>query len=94
MRAVVRCETFGQRGMVRLAPHRDDRLNPGSGAGVHVAFAEIAVVSKQLANLAQFDRQFCDLAQHRLKLLLVVGACTTSTATTSRLSAATAAWAL
>ena len=52
--------------------HRDHRLNPGGGAGVHVALAEIAVVGKQLANLAKFGRQFCDLAQHRLKLLLVV----------------------
>ena len=37
-----------------------------------VALTEIAVVGKQLANLTQFDRQFGDLVQHRLELLLVV----------------------
>ena len=47
---------------MRLPPHRDHRLDPGGGAGVHVGFAEIAVVRQQLANLAQFGRQFGDLA--------------------------------
>ena len=89
------CETFSQRRMMRFTPHRDHRLDPRVGTGVHVALAEIPVVGKQRANLAQFAGQCGQLAQHRLKLLFAeFGACTTSAATTSRLSAATAAWAL
>ncbi len=58
--------------MMRFAPHRDHRVDPRCGAGVHVALAEIPVVGEQRANLAQRIGQFGDLVQHRLKRLLVV----------------------
>jgi hypothetical protein len=87
-------ETLSQRGMMRFTPHRDHRLDPGGGAGIHIGLAEIPVVGEQIAKLAPFVGQFGNLIQHRLKLLLVVRRLRHIDPTTSRLSAATAAWAL
>ena len=80
--------------MMCFTTHRDHRIDPGRRTGIHVALAEIPVVRQLLANLAECLGQLRELVQHRLKLLLVVGACVTSAATTSRLPAATTACAL
>jgi hypothetical protein len=83
-----------------VRPARNDALHAPSQSPaqsrrrrrVHVALAEIPVVREQIANLAQFVGQFDQLPSIGSSCCLSFGACTTSVATTSRLSAATAAW--
>ena len=58
---------------MRLPPHCDQRVDPGRGTGGHIRRTEIAVVRQQSFNIAQCAGQHCELVQHRLQLMLVVG---------------------
>src|ERR1019366_768705 len=66
-------KALGQRRVMRLAPHRDHRLDLRHRTGRHIRRAEITIVRQYRLNLAQLIAQGCNLLQHRLKLLLVVG---------------------
>jgi len=87
---------------MRRTSVREQRRDLGRSTGGDIGGTEIAIVAEQGLRSAQLRRQCCQLAQHRLDLLLVphfregrlLAACTTSVATTSRLSAVTAACAL
>src|SRR5450759_3940371 len=65
-------EALGQRWMMRLSAHGDQRLDPCRLAGRYIPRAEIAGIGQQRFGLAQFFRQGVDLAEHRFELLLVV----------------------
>src|SRR5712672_2023719 len=65
-------EALGQRWMMRLSAHGDQRLDRCRFAGRHIPCAEIAGIGQQRFGLAQFFRQGADLAEHRFELLLVV----------------------
>src|SRR5271169_313122 len=106
-RRVLRCrrcrgEALVQGRVMRYAAERQQRLDPRRSAGRHIGGAEIAAVAEHLLRRAQIRWQSRQLAQHRLKLLLVprlregrlLAACVTSVATTNRLSAVTTACAL
>jgi hypothetical protein len=58
--------------MMGFAAHRDHRIDARRGAGVNIALAEISIVRQQRFDVAQFVGQISELAEHRLKLLLVV----------------------
>src|SRR5208337_229315 len=94
LRRFRRLEALGQGRMMRLTAHGDQRFDPRLVASRDVRRAEIAGIRQQAFGLAQFVGKSLDLVQHRFELLLVVGAWLTALATTSRLPAATAAWAL
>ena len=58
---------------MRLAARRDQRRRPRRRAIFNIRCAEIAGVRQQRFGLVQFFKQGVDFAQHRFKLLLVVG---------------------
>ena len=68
-----RLEALGQRRMMRLAAHGDQRFDPRLVASRHVRRAEVARIRQQAFGLAQFVGKSLDLVQHRFELLLVVG---------------------
>jgi len=57
---------------MRLSAHGDQRFDPRLLASLDIRRAEITRVRQQRFGFAQFFGQGPDLAQHRLKLLLVV----------------------
>jgi NAD(P)-dependent dehydrogenase (short-subunit alcohol dehydrogenase family) len=81
---------------------REQRRDLRRSTGCDIGGTEIAMVAEQGLRPPQLRRQCRQLAQHRLDLLLVprfregrlLAACATSVATTSRLSAVTAACAM
>ncbi len=68
-----RFEALGQRRMMRLTAHGDQRLDPRLRASRDIRRAEIARVRQQALGLAQLIGKSPDLVQHRFELLLVVG---------------------
>lgn len=59
----VRSEARGERGMVRLPPHRNQRFNACRHTGLHVCLTEVASVGQQCFDLAQLRRQRRQLVQ-------------------------------
>ena len=88
-----RLEAFGQRRMIRLTAHGDQRFDPRLVASRDVRRAEIAGIRQQAFGLAQFVGSL-DLVSIGSSCCLSLGAWLTAPATTSRLPAATAALAL
>ena len=87
---------------MRRTSGREQRRDLGRSTGYDIGGTEIAIVAEHRLRPAEIRRQSRQLTQHRLDLLLVprfregrlLAACTTSAATTNRLSAATTACAL
>ncbi len=68
-----RFEALGQRRVMRLTAHGDQRFDSRLLASGDIRRAEIAHIRQQAFGLAQFFGKSLDLIQHRFALLLVVG---------------------
>ena len=77
-----------------LATQRDQRLDLGRGAAFDIVLAEVAVVGEQSPDATQALRQAVSRPSIGASCCLSLAACVSPLATISRLSAATAAWAL
>src|SRR5258708_36665357 len=66
-------EALGQRWMMRLSAHGDQRLDRCRFAGPHLPCAEIAGIGQQRFGLAPLFRQGPDPSEHRFDVLVCCG---------------------